>query len=261
MIEICRDEIVTQCISRIQRKTKYTNCYVAIAELEQACAKHQLVAYQNEEALIVLYKKEYYTELFFWCETWEWLGRLEEIRFLNEKLVISIIQKAGQELSGIFANYHLQTHRVYVRLRKSSLSVVAFDSVDVSYCDETDFGRLKNLMRSTFDPIGSNIPSDDELRYFLSNQEVICVRNEHALVKGFIIFEDKGKTSYIRMVCVDKACSGIGIGTQLMSMYFYIHSEFKGYTLWCAVDNSIALKLYGKFEYKQENIYNHIYAL
>ncbi len=261
MIEICQDSIIDQCIIKVQQKTRYSNCYLTISELQKANDKSLLIAYQDDDVLLVLHRQEHYFALYFWCETWGWLAKLDTVKPYDEKLVIGIVQKSGQELSTFFERYHFTPYRMYNRLRKKGVSIDLLNKIDVSYCDEGDLIQLKEMMQSTFDPIGDNIPSDDELVDFLFNQAIICVRNDRGLIKGFIIFEDKGKTSYIRMVCVDKAYRGMGVGQQLMAMYFNIHSGFIGFTLWYAVDNKSAFGLYSRYGYEQESIYNYIYVL
>jgi GNAT superfamily N-acetyltransferase len=190
------------------------------------------------------------------------LEQLEELKARNDyhSIMIDIVKKGDLGDYNIFCKKGMPLVKTYNRLRLMSPPKEIDCSVPIEYCKENDFLRLREMMDSTFEVVGDNIPSDSELLDLIRQESIICSRIEHEVV-GFIIFEDKGKTSYIRMVCIDENHRGEKLGYRLMTMYFLIHLEFCGFTLWYKSDNVPAFSLYSKWGYKDEDMHDYIFLI
>lgn len=255
----CRD-ILCKYKEVKQTRKKYSNFYDSVNELREKCRECKLSAYEADKAFLIVEKQNQIDILYYFCDSWDWLGELKEIKKHHGSLVVSVVQRKDIIDSDIFLDYGYSLYKTYQRLRKLQTVVAFEDAIKTEYCTAEDKTVLKNMMEDTFDVASDRIPTDEELEAFISKGNVICVRIGNK-VAGFIIFEDKKKTSYIRMVCIDEKYRGKGLGNQLMNGYFQIHKEYKSFTLWYDTDNTTAYSLYRKWGYEQENMYNLIYVL
>lgn len=257
---IIQEDIFTRYTEVMKCKKRYSNCYFSVHEFRARWEEDKLIAYQKETAFLIIEKQKDFNYLYYICDSWDWLQEIGEIKKEFPKLVVSIVQRKENELQKPFLEHGYSVYKTYQRLRKTEKTGESEKGIVADYCVAKDKDRLKKMMQGTFDVLSDHIPSDKELDAFLEEKKIICVR-ENDIVIGFIIFEDKGKTSYIRMVCIDHACRGKGIGSKLMHTYFQIHGGYKSFTLWYDINNSPAYSLYRKWGYEEEDMYNLIFVL
>lgn len=257
MKEINQSKIVERYIKEIRQRRKNSNCQFMIPQLERLVQLEKVFAYELEDAFLIVENKGLIYNLYYMSDSWDWLQYARIIKKYYSKIVISIVGKQLYEIETNFSKNKYSVYKTYQRLRCKEKNIVFSD---VEYCSIEDKEVIKEMMDNTFDMFSDHIPSDEELVAFLANRQIICVR-QNDLPVGFIIFEDKGKTSYIRMVCVDERHQGKGIASELMTMYFYIHKEYTSFTLWYDMKNERARSLYEKWDYQEEQLYNLIYVI
>lgn len=243
MIQIYDNNIIRDVLTK---RYKYTNAYNALNQ-------NNISVWMEGDVVIVLEKKYQFSEVFYYSNDLNWANNLQKINWAQEPKVLNIVQREI-EAPLIMGK---PPYKIFKRLRKSGSSL--YNNVETCFCNINDFEELIDIMNTTFDPLVDHIPVGDELKKIINEGSVICIRDKKE-IKGFIIFEDKMKTSYIRMVCVNKRNVGMGIGSRLMEMYFKIHSEFVGFTLWVDIQNKAADALYRKFGYCEDKMYNLIYV-
>lgn len=248
-------------IEALKKRYAYSNCYFQLSDLESWLEEEKVSCWSLEQALVLLVCETGYTKLFFMSDDFAWLRWLEAFR---EKapgtLTIEAVVRGEPGIYDFSARIPCREVVQYTRLRSSG-QTAEYDGDDSLYCMESDFAELRRMMDHTFRPVGDHIPGDDELKCFLASGSVIGIRDNGSLA-GFVIFEDMKKTSYIRMICVDEAFRGKGLGNELMRRYFSVHNGFKSFTLWCRVDNTPAMNLYkSRWNYREENLYNYIFIV
>jgi len=257
MKEFDDKQIVEQYIKVIKEKRIYSNCPFMPHQLEEKVQCGNISAYELKDAFLLIENKRALHYLYFFSNSWEWLGSLDIIKIKYQQVIISIVQKQIENTEAVFLEKGFSVYKVYQRLRSKGNFV---DSSDIDYCNIMDKSILKQMMECTFDVFSDHVPTDEELEVFLERKQIICVR-EKGKVTGFVIFENKGKTSYIRMVCIEKKYQGKGLANELMKMYFKIHGNYASFTLWYDMKNSIAHSLYSKWNYADESLYNLIYVI
>ncbi len=257
MKKIDQNQIVERYIKEIRQRRRFLNCQYSIRQIEELVHASKIFAYELENAFFLVENKGQLYNLYYLSDTMDWLQSLSVLKEQYSQMVISIVGKHLQEIETIFSENRYFAYKTYQRLRCTDKLI---DFANANYCDMTDKEALRQMMDNTFDVFSDHIPLDEELESFIANRQIICVR-DNDLVAGFVIFEDKGKTSYIRMVCVDKGYQGKGIANELMKMYFYTHAEFSSFTLWYDVKNERARSLYKKWNYEDEQLYNLIYIV
>lgn len=226
----------------IQEKRKYTNCYFTMEELRRQCSKDKVSAEMKKGSLLIWVREDGYKKLYFTGNDLNWTEGFPVHE--RESVVIEIVTKGDLGEYDFSKRMKCQEVIQYTRFRRGGFAEPdSLSEADIEFCVAEDIPVIRHMLYTNFSVIGDYIPTDDDLKDFVSNGKIICQRDGRN-IKGYVIFEDKGKTSYIRNICVDKGYRGKGVGKQLMAAYFYMHRDFKGFTLWCKTTNTPALKLY-----------------
>lgn len=229
----------------VRRKMKYTNCYFTSGQLQEECARKKYSIEIIEGSLLIGIQEDGYTKLYFTGDDFNWTKVFHVPE--NEVVTIEVVTKGVPGEYDFSRKMKCNEVIQYTRFRRSGLSAHdKFPEVSAEFCSPDDFPEIRRMLDAYFSAIGDRIPGDAEIGTLIQNRSVICLRDGTGL-KGYLIFEDKGKTSYIRNVCIKPEYRGKGAGKELMSAYFYIHRDFKGFTLWCKTTNEPAINLYTKW--------------
>lgn len=241
----------------IREKKRYTNCYFTIGELQKMCSEKKVSVEMRKGSLLIWVQEGGYRKLYFAGDDFNWTGDFQIHE--NELVVIEIVAK--DDLGEYDFSKKLECKEIiqYTRFRRGKFDEPdSLLKADMDFCMPEDIPVIRHMLDNNFSTIGDYIPTEDELRQFVLNGAIICQRDGRNMM-GYIIFEDKGKTSYIRNICVDERYRGKGVGKQLMASYFYMHRNFKGFTLWCKTTNTIALRLYKLGGYYSETLHDFIF--
>ena len=260
---IMEDEFLEKYIDSVKSRKKFVNCYFNLNDIKNLWQEKRISAYDLDDCFLFIEKRKDMSCLYYMCNSWEWIKDIKEIKekdFKMQPLVISFVQNNHLDIASNFEKSGFPVYKIYQRLRQSNNCEGIVSNLSISYSTIEEFDILIELMNDMFDILSDHIPNENELKMFIQNKQVICVHMADKIV-GFIIFEDKNKTSYIRMVCVDKNYQGCGIGKQLMSYYFQIHKDYKSFTLWYDIKNVAAFSLYSSFGYVKEDICNYIFVI
>lgn len=253
-------EVMKIYAETVKLRRKFSNCYFSPQELQDKWEQQEITVYKTDSALLIVEKEKQFNNLYYMSDSWDWVLHIDEISKGHQPLVLSLVQRTEWMEEPPFLNKGYLVYKTYQRLRRTGKLPLCKEGGITDYCTEKDRERLREMMDSTFDLLSDHIPTDEELDEFIKNENIICIRMENT-VMGFIVFEDKGKTSYIRMVCIDSSCRGKGLGNQLMDIYFRIHKDYKSFTLWYDVENVAAYSLYCRWGYEKEKMYNLIFVL
>lgn len=264
-----KNEIIQWYNKKCENKVKYTNCYFSIGEFLKWTDEEMCFLAYNTGFIFVIFHRGYY-KLFFYCDTLEWvkdIDRIKKIRNISE-VAIEVLSKTEGELSEL--SHVLQTREIngYTRYRRvGNPAEEREDTENITYCDHEDLNDVMTIMKDTFLPVGNELLDISEIETYIDDKKVICIKSEtdcnggvSAELLGYLIFEDKGKTSYVRNVCVNPKYRGKGIGKRLLNLYNEIHKGYKVFTLWCNDNNIRALKLYEWAGYCNEGLHNTIYV-
>ncbi len=261
MRAVKQSDIYDICKKTLQERRKYSNCYMTLLDIIERCEKQRMFVFQISETLILVDQHEWGNYLYYLCDSWEWIDKLALLREEFGHIIISIVQKDDLYERDVLLKRGLKIYKTYQRLRiVKSEDEQTEKNVLGDFCQINEIKKIRQMMDASFDIWSDCIPTDIELNQLIENQQIICIHVNNDLA-GFIIFEDKGKTSYIRMACVDEVYRGKGVADKLMTMYFYMHENYRTYTLWYNISNEIAYGLYSKWGYQKENIYNYIFIV
>lgn len=255
-----KEEALKIYSDNIANKNNYTNCYFSPVIIERWLIQGIMTLYRYEgNGFVIAVEKYNYISIYFNTNDFDWIKYLKSINKEYDKIVIEIVSKKYDNPYDINSRLTYSSMKKYVRYRRKGVDSCIKD-YPAEYCTLDDIPYIEMMLKSSFDVIGDDIPSREELKNLIDNSSVICIKNSNILC-GYIIFEDKGKTSYIRNVCVREDMRGQHISEKLMDMYLYLHREYKGFSLWCRADNYPAIKLYERYGYEGEGLYNNIYII
>lgn len=255
------ENIYDAYMQAISEKRKLSNCYFNSKDFSHWYDKREIIAYGDSENLILSVPEVGYRKIYFLANNWKWEKDISRLDLGRGQKAIEII--GWEELGEYDLSRRIKCKKIlnYVRLRMTKASEIDMNLEKVDYCRMEDISRLKNLIKETFDPVGAYLPENEELMFLIENSAIICIRNTDEEVVGFLIFEDKAKTTYVRMVCICQKYRGQGMGKRLLLTYLNMHKDFKNFTLWCRTDNKAALKLYTDVGgYCCENFYNYVFV-
>lgn len=251
------DNIPDTYINALRKRMKYSNCYFTLDEVSKMVKEKNVMAYESIEAFVLIVIEQEIANIFYMSNSWMWLNFISVIDKFLYKKVVHIVKKGDLIEKNEFLNSGFRLYKEYIRLRKIGNECIE-PHFDYRHASDEDYESIKKMIETSFEVIGDKIPSKEELIMFIAEKNIIVLEDSN-IVQGFVIFEDKGKTSYIRMICVNKICRGMGIGKKLMLAYLFEHRHFTVFTLWYRTDNKIALQMYKQFGYSDDNLVDYIF--
>ena len=254
-----KDKIYQVYTKVIQKRNPYSNCYFSPKQMIEWINKDYISFYVSEEDnFFIILPKCGYKKLLFNASNFDWVDGLKQIKTNDENIVVEIVSKEELNPYGLKEILPYSRIKQYARYRRLNVYELTSEYPEIQYCELEDIPAISLMFQSTFEAIGDDLPSIEEIKMFITDKSIICIKEEGKL-EGYIMFQNKGKTSYIRNICVSEDARGKGIGSKLLDMYLRLHRDFISFTLWCRKDNIPAIKLYEKYGYVNENMHNTLY--
>ena len=113
------------------------------------------------------------------------------------------------------------------------------------------------MLHSYFDPLSEQLPSYEEILYFISRKSVL-VYKEAGKVYGFVIFELNGQTLYLRYWFVLPEYRDLKIGSRLFNEFMRAGHATKRQLFWVIASNENAIKRYRHYGFEVERLYDYV---
>ena len=162
-----------------------------------------------------------------------------EIPYKKETDIISCFEKFG---------FKLYLERKRMAAKKADTSGKA------EFVEERDAKKAYKLITDNFDKYSGCIPPFSEFLKDVKDKKVLGYKD-----KAILHFADKGKTSEIRHLVVDKSERGKGIAGELIKTYFE-KTDCVNYKVWLTKDNEPAEKTYKKYGYDNDGFNSRVYT-
>lgn len=241
----------------IMSKKRYRNCYLQLPEVKEIYDAGMLEVYTHEEDYFLVESRNDIRYLYFFCNKWDWLNNIDELKCQNEKIVVNIVGKRSYEMPR-YIEEHCALYQKYRRMRYTGNAQNVTDT-EFDFCTTADIDAILELLEQ-FDPYSDFVPSRDELLGFIERKNILCIRVNNVVV-GLLAFENKSKTSYVRFVIVNKEYRGRSLGKKLMMKWLHMHNEAVSRVLWCNVHYKEADTLYNELGFVEDGTYSYIYLL
>lgn len=151
----------------------------------------------------------------------------------------------------------------YANLRKMSRINIVLSlniSVDIKKCEITDLSYLRDVFDNKFDSVSERLPSDSEIIEALNSGNIYKVTDTDKIL-GFYWADTKKFLSELRYIFIDEDARGRSLGEMLLQHFLVRSSTVKKNQLWVLEGNTPALKLYEKYGFNFERMYDYIFKV
>lgn len=266
---VCNNvEDIFKQIQRLKRNyNPITNCFIDYNVLKNKIQSQAIYTYVYKENIYFIEPKHDFKYLYFYCKSVAELKELDEFVRINNiygMIVINIVINVRQNINEymtVLENSKFKYYKKY--LRKELIYEENFNYsnlLTINFAEQIDKFEIMKMLGDSFDKYCDFLPDEHEIIQLIKEKNILVVKPKTEIL-GFLIFEDKGKTSYVRALCIKEEYRNDGLGYKLFENYLNIHQErTKILTLWVESTNISALKLYEKFGYKDSTLENHIFV-
>lgn len=187
------------------------------------------------------------------------LQKSPEMRYAIDVIGNSLdVNETGREIesAGFFT---------YTSLVRMSRIISVSDTPDVAgnpslaEALQNDAPEIIGLLQQYFDPLAENLPLQPEIESWIDAGHIIVYR-EKMVIRGFLIYEITGVTSYLRYWFVHPDHREKKIGSVLIVEFFKRCSGTKRQLFWVIQSNENAIKRYIHYGFKPENLVDIIYT-
>ena len=258
------NEDTLNAISNSISHPELTNCMMSITEIKQKIERDQYKII-NYDPLILIENHNSYTQVFYFLKDVTDAKTAANVfkDYTTERppLYADITTKEEYRFDGtIFDIMGLRPYRTYVRKSVINKNLSFRTMCDTEYAKLSDVTDINSLLVSQFDLMCDHIPDIDELTRLVNEQKILKISINNKIA-GVLLFDDFGKRSYARALCVDPEYQNSFVGYSLLADYFKKHDEDKTrlFYLWVDEANDSVKKLHDRFGYKVDGMKNYIF--
>lgn len=174
-------------------------------------------------------------------------------------LMVDVVNRKElcEEVASSLAAIGLSNYCKLVRMSKKVSSLDEFPLNEVVYASKEDAVEIHNQLNLFFDERAEQLPFLEELKS-LAERHLILVLKKHNKIAGFVIFELNKLSLYLRYWFVHPENRNLGLGSKLLSRFFWEGRNTKRAQHWVICSNENALKRYHHYGYVEENLYDYI---
>jgi len=264
MIKLNSNEAINKILEmRLSLKSRLrTNCIYTSAQVKELIVSKNMTSFGFENSIFLIEEIENFFKLYFYISDENDLLNINKIKnFIESDFLISFVQKESKILDIYrikLESLNFNQYKSYLRLYAipKNINFIEGPIKNIEFAKKDDIYEIRELLDLELDIYTDKIATVEELKNLIQKKNVLCVKKYNEIC-GILIFEDTGKVSYLRCLCVSKKYRKQKIGLNLLSNYLYIHKEsFLKFTLWVESKNTPAINLYKKINYISDNLYN-----
>lgn len=246
------------------RKDYLTNFYIETEKFE-LLINHRLIEFVKLGETVFFCKRNLKFKNLYFCTTGIDALREDLAHFMKlhpgETFLADLIGKLKDVtvLENVFRCHDFYRYASLVRMSQTNHMAGngIISNENISFADRLKAKEVNDLLNKYFDPYAEQLPLKEEL-YKLSDHNRVIVYSEDNEIKGFIIFELSGKTSYLRYWFVHPEYREKKIGSRLLRRYFDESISAKRKLFWVIESNSNAIKRYEHYGFEREDLLDHI---
>ena len=258
------DSILAQ-IQHTAANLTLTNCVLSFDKILKLAEAGELSVI-SEKPLLITVGHEGFSQLYYFLDdvlsinelTPDILENIPEDRY---PVYADITVRGEFEYSGsVFEKLGLEPFRTYIRKSVLNKDLHFPKMLDAVYAVRGDLDFIYSMLTEQFDPMSDHIPTRPELEEIIEAKQVLKI-NISETIGGVLLFEDFGKRSYLRALCVHPGHRHSSLGQSLLTEYLIAHSSDSTslFYLWVDAANSIAIKLYDKYGYRSDGLKNYVF--
>ena len=217
--------------------------------------------FQNEEKLLLLSTNKDFVNLYFVAASYDSLQNAL-IHLNHEMSDISFVA----DLVGKIPDIGLASD-VFIKSGFSEYSKLCRMSRKVSDNDHFAINshilpakiihaeNILDLLYAYFDPVSEQLPGIDEVKKWITNGNTYIYLSDNQIL-GFVIYVNKGYSSYLRYWFVHPEHRDKKIGSALLNKYFSDGKDARLMFFWVILSNENAVLRYKHYGFQMENFYD-----
>lgn len=115
--------------------------------------------------------------------------------------------------------------------------------------------NILDLLYTYFDPVSEQLPGIDEVKKWITNGNISIYLSDNKIL-GFVIYINKGYSSYLRYWFVHPEHRDKKIGSALLNKYFSDGKDARLMFFWVVLSNENAVLRYKHYGFQMENFYD-----
>jgi hypothetical protein len=172
--------------------------------------------------------------------------------FPRQDIVCDIVGRALDlaHLVYIFTDNGFYSYVDLVRMKRKPDGNVLMPAVTIGTAELHHAGNIKYLLDNYFDKYAERIPTLNEVKQFISLGTVFI----NPSCTAFLIYEDKGQTSYLRYWFVHPVCRSLGMGSILLRSWLSKSKDSARQIFWVIQSNQNAIDKYKHYGFTEEDM-------
>lgn len=205
---------------------------------------------------IYIIRKFDFWRLYYFAESHEALvPGLQHIRdsFPRQVIVCDVIGREADVslISSNFVNNGFYEYTSLTRMERRPNGNTT-PAVACNIADSHNTVHIKYLLDNYFDKYAERIPTLKEIEQFIADGTVLIYGTPICI--AFLIYEDKGQTSYLRYWFVYANYRDMGIGSLLLRSWFEKSKEASRQIFWVIRSNQNAIDKYKHYGFTEEDM-------
>jgi ribosomal protein S18 acetylase RimI-like enzyme len=240
-----------------------TNCFVTTEQFSKLIKNGMLYQVYLGEVAFLLKKNKGFLNLYYYAASIDELAKslpLIHATTNNETIVVDLVTK--NELFKEKLVFEENQFNVYTSLiRMSRLGNIRHEEgsnlKNVRNAKPKDAVVVRQLLTTYFDPRAEQLPDMDNLAGWIKENNIILFE-EQGKVVGFIIYDLKATTLYLKYWFVHPDFRDLKIGSQLFKEFLVRGKDTQRQLFWVIRSNENAIKRYLHYGFKEEKMYNYV---
>jgi ribosomal protein S18 acetylase RimI-like enzyme len=263
MIPLTSVDSILSIITRIKtlNKGNLTNFFLDIPKSD-LWIKLNLILYEEiGETVFIFRNNQGFYNLFYITTDITTFKRDFEVFCRNNLIDIFVVDIVGriqdiEEIKSIFTQAGFFKYTSLVRMSKiqTQNENSHSDKETIFYSGANDQSRIFDLLQIYFDPYAEQLPLIDEIISWSKNKNILIYSDDNFTIQGFLIYELKGLTSYLRYWFVHPDYRDKKIGSALLRKFLAESSSSKRQLFWVIESNDNAIKRYEHYGFSKETL-------
>ena len=255
-------EEILELVKNTAYKPELTNCLLPFAEVSEKLHNNYFDII-CEQPLLLIERHEAFNKLYYYLKVSDERVSEDTLLLLDEYdkplYADNTCRGAFDYNTPIYKQLGFSWYRTYLRKGVINKNLKIRRMMEPEYAKKEDAENIYIMLVNQFDIMADHIPTRTELIEMINGNQVLIIK-VNGLLAGALLFEDTGKKSYARALCVSPEFQNSFVGYSLLADYFLRHQDnTRVFELWVDEANEGVRKLHDWFGYKPDGLKNYIF--
>lgn len=212
---------------------------------------------KGNDTLLLQQRCEGFNRIFYLSNNNQELKNM--LRNLSEKDAINIPTKRdiGDDLLTILTDSGYSLFATYERLYKNTNEPRG--EFEENFAVPSDYSKIKDLLlEQLYNPITDRIPTNEEIKSMIDNQNALVNRDENGIVNGVLLFSIEGKKCNF-LEWASTASVGESLFLYLNAFNYMSKLGIEKSTIWVRCDNIRPKKIYLSWGYQPDGLKDYTF--